>query len=195
MCGSVTCLIVEALGVHAALTSLYGHGVGMCQTGAQAMARQGSDYRQILMHYYTGITVQEIPPDLPSTRFSAGDCVEVMPAYSGLELRAGPGEESLLITTLLEGSKGEVVENANNGQSVHGDYWWYVRFGNSIGWGRESGLERCDTPSFGITIGEEGKWQLGCFISSLKGDIEGRPADIEGNRQTIIFYKINMLAK
>ena len=149
-------------------SSLCGHGVGMCQSGAQEMARQDSDYRQILSHYYTGITVQYIPPDLPSARFSTGDCVEVMPGYSGLELRAGPGEESPLITTLLEGSKGEVVENENNGQSVHGDYWWYVRFGNSIGWSQESGLERCDSPSFGITIGEEGKWQLGCFISSLR---------------------------
>lgn len=32
----------------------YGHGVGMSQVGANAMARQGSDYRDILTHYYTG---------------------------------------------------------------------------------------------------------------------------------------------
>lgn len=30
----------------------YGHGVGMSQYGANAMAEQGSDYREILMHYY-----------------------------------------------------------------------------------------------------------------------------------------------
>jgi stage II sporulation protein D len=30
----------------------WGHGVGMCQSGALAMARAGSDYRQILRHYY-----------------------------------------------------------------------------------------------------------------------------------------------
>jgi len=30
----------------------FGHGVGMCQCGAQAMARQGSKAEQILEHYY-----------------------------------------------------------------------------------------------------------------------------------------------
>lgn len=31
----------------------YGHGVGMSQTGADAMARRGADYRRILQWYYT----------------------------------------------------------------------------------------------------------------------------------------------
>lgn len=31
-----------------------GHGVGMSQYGAQAMARQGADWREILAHYYPG---------------------------------------------------------------------------------------------------------------------------------------------
>lgn len=33
----------------------YGHGVGMCQHGALAMARAGYDCEQILRHYYHGI--------------------------------------------------------------------------------------------------------------------------------------------
>lgn len=32
----------------------YGHGVGMCQWGAEGMARQGFKYRDILGHYYPG---------------------------------------------------------------------------------------------------------------------------------------------
>ena len=32
----------------------YGHGVGMCQCGAEAMARQGKSARQILFYYYPG---------------------------------------------------------------------------------------------------------------------------------------------
>ena len=35
----------------------YGHGVGMSQYGANALAREGEDYRAILTHYYTGVTV------------------------------------------------------------------------------------------------------------------------------------------
>lgn len=33
----------------------WGHGVGMCQTGAFGMAKLGAKYREILEHYYTGV--------------------------------------------------------------------------------------------------------------------------------------------
>ena len=36
----------------------YGHGVGMSQWGAKAMAEQGADYAAILAHYYPGTTLQ-----------------------------------------------------------------------------------------------------------------------------------------
>ncbi|MCI9331621.1 MAG: stage II sporulation protein D [Oscillibacter sp.] len=36
----------------------YGHGVGLSQYGANAMAAEGADYREILTHYYTGVTVE-----------------------------------------------------------------------------------------------------------------------------------------
>ncbi len=37
----------------------YGHGVGMSQYGAQAMALMGSSYRNILGHYYTGVQLTQ----------------------------------------------------------------------------------------------------------------------------------------
>ncbi|MEE8524747.1 MAG: SpoIID/LytB domain-containing protein [Thermoanaerobaculia bacterium] len=40
----------------------WGHGVGMCQAGAYAMALRGSDYRSILEHYYTGIELGRLKP-------------------------------------------------------------------------------------------------------------------------------------
>ena len=36
----------------------YGHGVGLSQYGANEMAAEGADYREILTHYYTGVTVE-----------------------------------------------------------------------------------------------------------------------------------------
>lgn len=36
----------------------YGHGVGMSQAGANVMARSGSDYLEILTHYYTGVVIE-----------------------------------------------------------------------------------------------------------------------------------------
>lgn len=35
----------------------HGHGVGLSQYGANAMAEAGADYKTILTHYYTGVTV------------------------------------------------------------------------------------------------------------------------------------------
>lgn len=35
----------------------YGHGVGMSQYGADYMARQGAGYKEILSHYFTGVTI------------------------------------------------------------------------------------------------------------------------------------------
>lgn len=37
----------------------YGHGVGMSQTGADAMAKQGSTAEEIITHFYTGIAIQD----------------------------------------------------------------------------------------------------------------------------------------
>ena len=48
----------EADGVFTFSVTGYGHGVGMSQYGANAMARAGSDWRDIVSHYYTGITIQ-----------------------------------------------------------------------------------------------------------------------------------------
>lgn len=36
----------------------YGHGVGLSQNGANYMAQQGSDYKEILCHYYKGCKIE-----------------------------------------------------------------------------------------------------------------------------------------
>jgi len=50
-----TCSLQDGLFVFETLG--YGHGVGLSQNGADYMARQGSDYRAILAHYYPGTTL------------------------------------------------------------------------------------------------------------------------------------------
>lgn len=37
-----------------------GHGIGLCQAGAKAMAAAGADFRQILVHYYPNTSLQAI---------------------------------------------------------------------------------------------------------------------------------------
>ena len=40
----------------------WGHGVGMSQNGAMQMSREGRNFRQILQHYFTGVTVETRTP-------------------------------------------------------------------------------------------------------------------------------------
>ena len=38
----------------------YGHGVGMSQTGADSLAKQGKNYEDIIKHFYTGVEITDI---------------------------------------------------------------------------------------------------------------------------------------
>ncbi len=48
----ITELVVEGAG--------WGHGIGMCQIGALGRAREGHDYRDILLTYYPGTRIERI---------------------------------------------------------------------------------------------------------------------------------------
>jgi len=38
----------------------YGHGVGMSQTGANSMAKDGKNYEEIIRHYYSGVDIVDM---------------------------------------------------------------------------------------------------------------------------------------
>jgi SpoIID/LytB domain protein len=38
----------------------FGHGVGMCQTGAVGMAEAGKSYQEILRHYYPNTVLRKL---------------------------------------------------------------------------------------------------------------------------------------
>ena len=44
-------------------TKGFGHGVGLSQNGANGMAKHGSKYREILLHYYTGVEIASYGAD------------------------------------------------------------------------------------------------------------------------------------
>jgi stage II sporulation protein D len=50
----------------------YGHGVGMCQFGANGMAKAGIGYRDILARYYTGVSLVQLYETLPEGNASTG---------------------------------------------------------------------------------------------------------------------------
>jgi stage II sporulation protein D len=58
---STVCQIVELSGKWAFFSGRgWGHGVGMCQCGAQGMAREGKNTQQILSYYYPGSQIISI---------------------------------------------------------------------------------------------------------------------------------------
>ena len=38
----------------------YGHGVGMSQTGADSLAKKGSNYEEIIKHFYVGVEIEDL---------------------------------------------------------------------------------------------------------------------------------------
>ena len=38
----------------------YGHGVGMSQTGADSMAKEGKNCEEIIKHYYSGVEIKNV---------------------------------------------------------------------------------------------------------------------------------------
>jgi len=61
---STICQIVELQGKWAFFSGRgWGHGVGMCQCGAQGMAREGKNAQQILSYYYPGSMIISIYRD------------------------------------------------------------------------------------------------------------------------------------
>ncbi len=73
-------------------TQMHGHGVGMCQEGARAMAQQGATASEILQHYYTGIRLVQAGPAQPGPGLPWTMRVEVRPgprAIAGTLPRAG----------------------------------------------------------------------------------------------------------
>jgi stage II sporulation protein D len=52
---------IAVRGTNVAVTGRgWGHGSGLCQDGAIGMARAGRGYRQILMHYYSGVSLKRL---------------------------------------------------------------------------------------------------------------------------------------
>lgn len=53
--------IIEAAGDKLIFKTIgYGHGVGLCQYGANGQAKQNRNFRQILTYYYTGTAIKNI---------------------------------------------------------------------------------------------------------------------------------------
>jgi hypothetical protein len=79
----------------------YGHGVGMSQYGARELANRGYSWQEILLHFYTGVTLEELGGDLGQMFIAdaagpedAGGVVDVA-LGEGVEAREDEGEATV----------------------------------------------------------------------------------------------------
>ena len=51
--------VVYLINIITIINKGYGHGVGMSQYGAEAMAEKGYNYQDILKYYYQGVEIKK----------------------------------------------------------------------------------------------------------------------------------------
>lgn len=96
----------------------YGHGCGMSQRGAQQMAREGWNYRQILSFYYPGATLADIEIPIDPEGGSALTELDMCVFGTGvLRKRANPNAE--VVGTVTAGMRLELIRTDGT--------WYYVR--------------------------------------------------------------------
>jgi hypothetical protein len=92
-------------------TELYGHGVGMCQRGAAAMATQGASAEEILQHYYTGSEIG-LATHIPRTGFRRSMILG--------QVVDGQGQPRGGLRLVLTGSEGPIQK----GTTADGRFWF-----------------------------------------------------------------------
>jgi hypothetical protein len=84
-----------------------------------------------------GLMILNVVPMNKTTTFYAGETVYLI---SGRQVRAGPGTNYGILTTLTSKQAGTIVSHALNGVYAKGQNWWYLSFNGFEGWVAESDL-------------------------------------------------------
>ena len=96
-----------------------GHGLGLCQCGANSMARSGMSYQEILKYYYTGIRFEQMEvPD--SERPLKGVRIVLDAARGGEDCDEGNANLDIVLKlkSLLEGQGAEVYLTRSSGEEM-----------------------------------------------------------------------------
>ncbi|HEX6188376.1 MAG TPA: peptidoglycan DD-metalloendopeptidase family protein [Pyrinomonadaceae bacterium] len=132
--GESPCCTVNAGGRQVAI---YGHGVGMCQRGAQQFAgRDGKDWQQILLGFFTGVTIANTPG------LAVGDQIRTTGNLNTRNSACGS-----LISTIPSGTNGTIIAGPQRPScsldSCNYLTWWRVQYSNGVtGWSFEDALQK-----------------------------------------------------
>lgn len=101
----------------------FGHGVGMSQYGAKAMAEQGKSYTDILAFYYPGTTLTSGDP-VDVGDYSTGTIVNA----SALNVRSGPGTTFSILRSINGGETVTILDATSNKD------WYKIEYAGTVGY-------------------------------------------------------------
>ncbi|MBM7583382.1 SpoIID/LytB domain protein [Caldicoprobacter guelmensis] len=159
----------------------FGHGVGMSQFGAKAMAEQNKSYKEILNFYYPEASIEVInisPPTLSDMPSRGGERQDPQPSNSGnngqqpsngggneqsraiygtvkvttsLNIRQGPGTQYKRIGGLAPNTRVQILREVGD--------WYEVKAGNLQGYVHRDYviLENAQQPSGSSSGGDQGQ--------------------------------------
>lgn len=122
----------------------YGHGLGMSQYGAQARAREGQTYQQVLRFYYSKMKLTDITEQNPERPFAYSLSIKAYGEFNttNVNLRSGPSASFASLGKYSTGTHVDVIGAVNgwicciaDGKLgyVRGDYIDITLFPSSIG--------------------------------------------------------------
>ena len=126
----------------------WGHGVGMSQRGAQAMAQQGLGFEDMLAFYYPGTQLRTLSlTDTTGSGLHDGGAPDVslgqVACISGATLYASASTTSAAVGYVPAGALVEVYEA--------GETWSYLGYGGLRGWGQTALFVLPGAPSPSVT--------------------------------------------
>lgn len=92
-----------------------GHGVGMSQTGAKEMARQGFNYKQILSFYYPGTTISSIGPEVIKVAYQAKVTAS---AGNTVNMRQTPSSSAKVLAQVAVGQVVDIISAADGWSEI-----------------------------------------------------------------------------
>jgi|GEM_PF-450239 len=177
----------------------YGHGVGLCQYGAKGRALSGYTYREILSHYYKGITITEppgdtVPPVAPQLlkpsnnslvnlgRLFIFDWEDVYdPSGVSYTFQLSNNENFSTLILNVSGLMTSAYEPHNKALLGDGNYWWRVcatdGVGNKGSWSQIYKITIDSTPpakpaNLSAALGNDNKLHLS-WASNAEDDLYG----------------------
>lgn len=150
----------------------YGHGVGMSQEGAIQMAKNGSGYKEILTHYYTGTTVKTDSATPATVKYGGKNIplVEYLCRTVKREIGAGSPDEALKAQIVTAYTFAKYYDfDVESAKHAYDSSWAYEGTNLHKVCLELLGIASDTEPATGVYIDYNGEPAFTCYFASSAG--------------------------